>query len=348
MTVNPENPARTYVAAPLVQHILDLIRWHGLPAEQALLRLGLTREDINPPGGRLPMETAQRMLHLALELSGDPQMFLRLSKITFTNGYGVVGHLLQTCPTLGDCIGSLTRFEPLISNIGVSSMQYRPGQVLWGLDIHYPDAELVRQLTEFSIGVRYRFLLLADEKRSNIVQAIHFRHASPTSTPGLQAYADVFNCPVHFGQAENALVLAAYALKVPMRQPDSALKEAVEKQAEKKMGELEKTSVTFLDQVRNELLSLLQTGQASREKLAERLGISSRHLGRQLDNAGIGYRQILDELRMENARELLTGSARTIDEIGERLGFSDGQSFSRWFRQATNRTPGEFRQNPDS
>lgn len=345
MTVNP---AGAYVAAPLVQHLLDLIRWKGLPSEEALERLGLTREDINPPGGRLPMTIAGQLLHLALETAGDPQLFLRLSKVTFTNGYGVVGHLLQTCPTLGDCIDSLTRFEPLISNIGFSSVQHRPGQVLWGLDVHYPDDELVRQVTEYNIGVRYRFLLLVEEKRSLVAQAVHFRHPAPQSPEAMQAYTDVFHCPVLFGQTENALVLAANALRIPMRQADSALKEAVEKQAEKKLGEFGKKPASFGEQVRNELLGLLLSGQASREKLAERLGISSRHLGRQLENAGLGYRELLNELRMDSAREQLLYSARTIDEIGERLGFSDGQSFSRWFRQASGRTPGEFRQKPEN
>lgn len=335
-----------YFAAPLAQHLLDLIRWHGLPADQTLQRLGLGREDLNPASGRLPAETGQRLMSIALDISGDPQLFLRLSKTTFTSGgFGVVGHLLQACPTLKDCIDSLTRFEPLISNIGTSVLQHRPGQVLWGLEINYPDALMVRQATEFSLGVRYRFLLLAQEKRSSIALAVHFRHPPPEGTAGLQAYADVFQCPVHFNQPEDALVLAAGTLNTPMRQPDSVLKEALEQQAEKKLGELD-TGDSLREQVRRALLSLLQGGQASREKLAEKLGVSSRHLGRQLENAGMGYRELLDELRMESAREQLLKSARTIDDIGARLGFSDGQSFIRWFRQATGKTPGEFRVNP--
>ncbi|MFZ5723391.1 MAG: helix-turn-helix domain-containing protein [Pseudomonadota bacterium] len=343
----PPPPDGRYFAAAVAQHLIDLCIWHGIPVQQLLDEQRLTRESLNPPSGRLPIETGVLLLHGLLGHTSDPQLFLKLSRASMPNGFGPVGYLLTACPTLKDCIDTLTRFEPLISNVGYSTLEHRPGEVRWTLTIDHEDPLLVRLASDFTTGVRYRFLLMLREKRSSLVRAVHFTYPAPETPAQLKEYTDTFHCPVLFDQPQTCIVLNPPALSTPLRQPDAELKEAIQSQAEKKLEELTSKPST-VDEARMALRKLLLEGQASREKLAEKLGVSGRHLGRQLENAGLGYRELLDELRMEIAREYLRQPDRTIDDTGTRLGFSDGQSFTRWFRQATGKTPGEFRQDPDA
>jgi len=332
-----------YFAAAMAQHLPDLCAWHGIPVAQLLADRGITREILNPPSGRLPMTLGARLLKDLVERSGDPQLFLRLSRASMPNGFGVVGYLMTSCPTLQDCIEALTRFEPLISNIGHSTLEHRPGEALWTLTIDHDDPVVVRLACELVTAIRYRFLLMVREKRSNIARAVHFPFPAPQSPAQLAQYTETFHCPVLFDQPRNLMVLNPKALSLPLRQPDVELRNAILAQAEKKLEEIAGTPSLQVE-ARAALRALLLAGQASKENLAARLGVSSRHLGRQLENAGLGYRELLDELRMELAQEGLLQPDRTVDDIGTALGFSDGQSFSRWFRQRTGRTPGEFRQ----
>lgn len=331
------------VMAPLVTHLVDLMGWSGRPVEQVLARAGVTREELAPRSGRLPVATAARLVHAALAETGDPQLLLKLSSVTYGTGFGVLGYLAQACPTLQDAVEALIRYGPLMSNAGHAELVREPGLAAWTLYNRVEDPVLERQATEYLLGVGYRFLLLVDARRSELVHEIRFRHAAPADEAGRAAYAEVFSCPVRFGAASNAIVLHAAALARPLRQPDVVLKNVVEQQAARSMDELA-APADFPALVRRELEALLLAGTASREALAERLGVSSRHLGRQLANAGLGYRELLDEIRMELARRYLQDSARTVADIGAALGFADGQSFIRWFRLETGMTPGDFRQ----
>jgi len=331
-----------FFSSMLSQHLLDLLAWYGLPSAELLARAGMTLEEMNSYGYWVPAAVGQKVLHAALDMSQDPRLFLKLSKNTFPTGYGMVGQVMQVCPTLNDVIQALTRYEGLISDFAVTRMQHQPGKTLWGIECHLDDPEMVRQIVEFTLACRYYFLYMVREKRSNIVVATHFEHAAPKDENALKAYADIFHCPLYFSQPETALVLKAEALKLPMRQADSSLKDVLEVQAQKKLVE-QQTPPSFLERARAQLLVLLQNGTPSRDLLASHLGISARHLYRQLQSSGSSYRELLDTLRLHIAQRHLRESTMKIEEIGRLLCFSDSQTFIRWFRQMTEHTPGEYR-----
>lgn len=172
--------------------------------------------------------------------------------------------------------------------------------------------------------------------------AVHFRHSAPENQNLLEGYGKIFRCPVLFDQPESALVLTPQSLSLPLRQVEFGLRETLESHADKKLKEL-MSAATLVPQAKAQLRMLLQGGHASREQLAERLGVSSRHLHRQLQEEGSSYREILDEIRLEIARRQLKEPGKTLEEIGRLVGFADSQSFNRWFRQMTAHTPGEYR-----
>lgn len=331
-----------YVMAAIAAHLHDLMARSGYPAEKILAHAALTREELAPRNGRLPLEKFSRLLNSAVAVTQEPQLLLKLSQVTFTNGFGVVGYLAQSCPTLQDALEGLIRYGLLVSSVGEVRIEHRPGDVLWRLNLERDDPVLVRQGVEYFFGVSYRFFLLLDARRSEIVREVMFMHDAPQTAAAKDVYAHLFSCPVRFSAPCNAMVLAPKALTTPLRLADVTLKQVIEQQAEKKLGELD-DSDAFPMQVRKELEVLIISRQASREALAERLGVSGRHLGRLLAKAGLGYRKLVDEIRLSMARALLKNSTRTVADIGDALGFEDAPSFIRWFRKAAGCTPGEFR-----
>ncbi|MEC7258808.1 MAG: helix-turn-helix transcriptional regulator, partial [Pseudomonadota bacterium] len=78
---------------------------------------------------------------------------------------------------------------------------------------------------------------------------------------------------------------------------------------------------------------------------ADELGVSERSLHRKLAETGTSYRQILDNVRLRRARELLDNSDLPMSEISERLGFSEMASFSRFFRRVAGLPPSNYRKN---
>ncbi len=77
--------------------------------------------------------------------------------------------------------------------------------------------------------------------------------------------------------------------------------------------------------------------------LAARMGYQTDYLNRIFKEAtGMTLREYRDAGLLRRAKQLLRSSG-TIQEAGEKLGFSDQNYFARWFRKQTGMTPGRFR-----
>ena len=79
------------------------------------------------------------------------------------------------------------------------------------------------------------------------------------------------------------------------------------------------------------------------EGAAKLLGLASRTLQRQLAEENLTYRDIVQQMRMERAVDLLRESFETITSIAYSLGYSDVASFTRAFRQWTGLPPSHYR-----
>ncbi len=72
------------------------------------------------------------------------------------------------------------------------------------------------------------------------------------------------------------------------------------------------------------------------DQVAKELPISPKRLSRILNQqVGISFRQLLRDLRIEEAKRILNSRQFTIREVAARVGFSDSHYFSRSFREST-------------
>ena len=79
-------------------------------------------------------------------------------------------------------------------------------------------------------------------------------------------------------------------------------------------------------------------------ELAEHLHISTRQLGNVIHaDLGITAKEFIDTEKANQARDLLLGTEMNLQEISERLGFSDHNNFNRFFKRMEGMSPGLFR-----
>jgi len=83
--------------------------------------------------------------------------------------------------------------------------------------------------------------------------------------------------------------------------------------------------------------------QASIERSATLLGMSSRYLRQQLAEEGTSFREISNEVRQGYADLYLRDTPMPLNQIANKLGFGDQASFTRAYRNWTGKTPGEIR-----
>ncbi|CAG7652315.1 helix-turn-helix domain-containing protein [Paenibacillus allorhizosphaerae] len=92
----------------------------------------------------------------------------------------------------------------------------------------------------------------------------------------------------------------------------------------------------FLEEHYSEDLSL--------DAVADRMNMSSSYLSVYIkEKTGTNFSDHLNNVRIRKAKELLLQSDRSVQEIGERIGYRNVTSFIRMFKKITGLTPGDYR-----
>ncbi|MFP4510656.1 MAG: AraC family transcriptional regulator [Spirochaetaceae bacterium] len=78
--------------------------------------------------------------------------------------------------------------------------------------------------------------------------------------------------------------------------------------------------------------------------VAERFSISPAHLSKLFkEHAGLKYVEFLSRLRVTVAKSLLERGTLNVNEVAQKVGYTNSRSFIRMFRMETGYTPGEYR-----
>ncbi len=91
-------------------------------------------------------------------------------------------------------------------------------------------------------------------------------------------------------------------------------------------------------------LSIHFREQISLEQLSEAMGVSRFHLSHLFSNKlGIGFKEYLNNLRVECAKSILRSTDIPVSEIYEASGFENQRTFNRVFRDSTGQSPRNYR-----
>ncbi len=158
----------------------------------------------------------------------------------------------------------------------------------------------------------------------------------------LPIYEEHFQCTVHGNSSLNGLSFSKALLEKQLPTHDPELVElnaaAVHKYIQKmSSGEVSSKVMTIVN-------SLLNSGCPTEEVIAFKMNMSKRTLQRKLKAEGKSYLQLLNSVRITLAKELLTQNTLPITEISYQLGYSSSSTFSRAFKQQTNLSPLNYRE----
>ncbi len=96
-----------------------------------------------------------------------------------------------------------------------------------------------------------------------------------------------------------------------------------------------KQAVAYIEQHYREKLQLTD--------VAEKVYVSHWHLSKLLNSTGKSFSDLLNEVRIENAKKLMEDSSLHIADISEMVGFADTAHFSRVFKKFTGMSANEYR-----
>lgn len=98
-----------------------------------------------------------------------------------------------------------------------------------------------------------------------------------------------------------------------------------------------------IEQLRREIARLLVQGESGIEHLAKATGTSVRTLQRRLNDVGISYTDLQNDVRKILALNLLENETLALGEIAFSLGYSEVTAFNHAFRRWIGQSPGDYR-----
>ena len=167
---------------------------------------------------------------------------------------------------------------------------------------------------------------------------IEFEYDRPSCWRTLE---DHLCAPVVFGARTNAVVFEACLLASPVLQP-TLPKDAIT------LADLRRTASqgpprTTIEATRETIKLRLFESNVDIQGAAKLLGIGARTLQRQLSKDNFTYRDLVEQMRMERAFDLLREAAEPITEIALAVGYSDIANFTRAFRRWAGLPPSHVR-----
>lgn len=337
----PASSGQEAVFAPFVGRYLKMCAAHGIPEDEQLAETGLTRRQINPPGGWVGRDVIELLARHRLTRQANPVLGRHLAAaMADPADAGLLGFICLSCPSIQELHSALVEFGGLASNMFSTTLVHEPGLVLWRVDIHAADTLVARDCTEWFLAWCAALIRRLD---AGALLEARLGHGPLLANGRAQAeYEAAFSCPVRFHQQRSALVLdpASLAWQSPRGNPVAF--DALRRQARVVLEQLYPER-SLVHRVRQEVRLLLAQKRASRDEVCRRIGISSRHLHRRLQRHDSSYQQILDQVRAEQAPARLAEPGIDLQQLATELGFSGVKSFSRWFAARFGTTPADYR-----
>lgn len=337
--------------APEKSGNLPVIRAHyadilcQLAEEKGVVRTNLLRAaEIRPamlghPDNFITVDQFSALCREALERSREPALGLEYGKRLKFTTHGSLSQAAISCDNIGQALTVLIKYFR-IRFVYMNLTFYTEGEdavlqldIAHGLDDLYRfNVEVVlASLMDVNLLLFGRRLLNGGSCRLNYPEPDHAR-----------AYQALFGSQVCFDAGANQLRFRKAFLALPISLSNPVARRVAEAQCQEEMRSLEAAG-----SVSGRVYRLLESVRDGRlpgiDDVATQLGVSPRTLRRQLTSEGLKFQGILDDIRHQRALELLRRTDLGIDEIADRLGYSDPSNFGRAFRKWEGLSPSAWR-----
>ena len=323
------------VPAVHVLHLAAAVRACGASSEALLAAAGCSAEQLSEPSAQLELSRFIALCQLALELSGEPGLGFVLGATASISRFGLLGFAAMAAATLREAIELVMRFMPTISAVCRYELRVERGQAVLEL-VEQASLGAARELIVFAqttamwrMGQTLTGQLLPGDVEYAFSEPDYFARFA-ASAPG----------SFRFSAGGHRVRFDAAFLDLPLLTADPAAARSARAHCESELARLEARS-SIVMRVR-EALQLDSDALLSPVQLARGFGMAERTLKRRLAEQGTSYSLLLDEQRQRRALELLRTGAN-VDQIAERLGYSDAANFTRAFRRWTGKSPRAFR-----
>lgn len=322
--------------AVALKHYVAVADRCGLNGLQMLRQHKITPAMIANPEQMLPYANVLQLLEDSATASGQESFGLLMAEFRTMADWGEVSLLMNHQPTLREALHVAIDFGNLINRYFALRIEDR-GRRTFLREETLAESDLPkRQVVELSTALIHQTCtaILGQQWRPKMVC---FTHSRPVS---LAVHERLFRSAFEFDSSANGIWCDTTDLDVPNPKADPAMAAI----ARRFMGTRDThASDDLLFNLRKATYLLLPLGKAKIKQIAPGLGMSVRSLQRQLDERGVSYSSVLNDVRKDLVLGHLQSRKNSIETIATLLGYTNATSFTRWFNAEYGRPPLQWR-----
>ena len=323
-----------YVSSTAVALVLDYLQQRGIQRPDLRARLIAMCDSPN-----IPAPTWYALLNDVAEADGRSDTGLRMAAMVQPQHIGSLGYLVIHSDSLIQALQRFCRFQALLHNVIASDVHLDGEHVVVRWQRH---PQPLPPLVSDQIVVGGMITLIRNH--TTLSEAHPVQVSFPQDRPDdLAPCIEFFRCPVQFNAPSLSITLPITLLTNPIKAPDADLAALLEQHAQRMLDDLASKD-DLLVQLRNQIARCLQDGEPEFQLVANRMGMAERTLYRHLQDRGVRFKVVLNQLRFSMAKDYLKDPRLSMTEIALLLGYTEQSVFTRSFKAWSGMTPLQYRQ----
>jgi AraC-like DNA-binding protein len=321
----------------------------------ALLRVsGSSPAELTNLEHRLPFTTLERMWSHLFEVTSDRGVGIEAARRVRVRDLHVMGYAIMTSADGREALRRAARFGRLMCEVGEWSVE-EEGKIAKVRCSAITPQSVGAALSTESAMTGFIACFRESSQVDFAIRSASFRHpldigrafskAPSTLTNRASSRAtheEFFRGKVSFGTSTDEFVIDRELLDLVPRDSNATLAEFFQSHAESLVSKLGASEVDLSGRIRFTVADKLTSGAPSMQSVARAHGLSERSLRRHLADAGTTFRELVEEVRIDRAVELLRQGKLQVTEVAFMVGFSDLSAFSRAFKRKKGAAPSEF------
>ncbi|MBK6289511.1 MAG: AraC family transcriptional regulator [Gammaproteobacteria bacterium] len=335
------------VSMSYVAWLADFMRVYGTEPAQLLHGTGVDGLDLADPAAGISDSQHIVLLRNAMRLSGDPTLGLEMGYNRHISTLDRFGFAMMCCENFREALRVGFECQRVVGRFS--------GRLLFLSAHEESDTAVIQIEVAPELGDLTRFAI--EEILGNILASTRWitghelplrelRCAYPAPAHA-EVYRKYFACPIRFDAPDQQLRFDAGFLDTPLPQASSHAARMYRQHCRALINRDVREHDELVGRIRELTVKAGGRGMPL-DECAASLSLSARTLRRKLQERGLSYQQIIDEVRSGLARTQLLAPRSSVEAVATRLGFSEAASFSRAFKRWTGMSPRQFRARGDS
>ena len=316
--------------------IVPMLREAGIDPHDLLAEFGLEPSYFEDPDNVIPFTTMGRIFLRCVERTKCEHFGLLVGQNSGVSVLGAVGYLVQSAPDLRTALRELSAYLHVHDGGAVVTLSEDKPVATLGYAILSDGVECAEQILDAALAIGFNMLRGLCGPGWQL-SGLHFAHARPQDVAPFRKF---FGVTPDFDAEQSLLVFEERWLDKALPSADPQLHALMAQRAAEFEGANRADLVGLL---RRTLKPLVTSADCSLERVARKMGVHERTLGRRLSAEGTSFRKVREDVRLAAACQLLEYTERPAHQVAEILGYSDATAFSRAFRRWSGMAPSKWR-----